>query len=58
MFNVFIPWINIYNLRLDEFRGVKRVQHCSGKRSGGGLAVTSCHLPAWEPVISLIMWLS
>lgn len=26
-------------------------------RRGGGLALTSCHAPAWEPVISLIMWL-
>lgn len=43
---------------LDESRGVTRAPYCSQTRSGGGLAVTSCHLPAWEPVISLIMWLS
>lgn len=33
-------------------------QHCSETRSGGGLALTSRHLPAREPVIILIMWLS
>lgn len=41
-----------------ESGGVTRARYCSGTRSGGGLSVTSRHLPAWEPVISLIMWLS
>lgn len=43
-------WVNLPTLT--------RTQHCSGTRSGGGLALTSRHLPAREPVIILIMWLS
>lgn len=43
--------------KLGESCCVTRAQNRATMRRGGGLALTSCHPPAWEPVISLIMWL-
>lgn len=43
--------------RLGESCCVTRARNGGKMRRGGGLALTSCHPPAREPVISLIMWL-